>query len=87
MTADHPTTRDAVRATFFDIVAAIAPETEPARIDPDRALREQIDLDSFDWLKVIIGLHERLGIDIPESDYGKLRTLNAIVDYLARGAG
>ena len=50
----------------------------------DRALRDQVDLDSMDWLNVIVGLHQRFGVDIPEADYAGLVSLDAIVAYLAR---
>lgn len=80
-------TREQIRSTILDTLCAIAPETDPADIAPSKPLREQIDLDSMDFLNVIIRLHETLGIDIPESDYGKLATLESAVDYLAgRGA-
>lgn len=75
-------TREQIRAAIFDTLGAIAPEVDPARIMPDEPLREQVDLDSFDFLNVIIRLHEVLGVEIPESDYGKLATLNSAVDYL-----
>ena len=77
-------TRDEVRAAIFDTLAAIAPEIEPTSIMPDKPLREQVDLDSFDFLNVIIRLHEVLGVDIPESDYGELATLDGAIDYLTR---
>ena len=77
-------TREQVRAVIFDTLGAIAPEVDPAMIAPDKPLREQVDLDSFDFLNVIIRLHEKLGIDIPESDYAQLMTLDSAVDYLAR---
>lgn len=51
---------------------------------PDRPLRDQVDLDSFDFLNVVVRLHEVLGIDIPESDYGELATLDSAIDYLVR---
>jgi acyl carrier protein len=76
--------REQIRATIFEVLSAIAPETEPANLEPDEPLREQVDLDSFDFLNVIIALHERLGVDIPETDYGKLDTLEHIADYLVR---
>ena len=76
--------REQIRATIFEVLSVIAPETEPANLKPDAPLREQIDLDSFDFLNVIIALHERLGVDIPETDYGKLGTLEHVVDYLTR---
>jgi acyl carrier protein len=77
-------TPDEIRAVIFDVLGAIAPEIDPAAIAPERPLRDQVDLDSMDFLNVIVGLHERLGVDIPESDYGEFATLNRAVDYLAR---
>ena len=73
-----------IRDVIFDALGAIAPEVDPAIIAPDRPLREQIDIDSFDFLNFIIRLHEALGIDIPEKDYAELLTLNSAVEYLAR---
>jgi len=80
-------TRDEIRTTIFDVLAAIAPEAEPGAIAPDKPLREQLDIDSFDFLNVIVRLHETLGIDIPESDYGEMATLNRALDYLAKRCG
>lgn len=77
-------TREQARAAIFDALCAIAPEVDPAGIAPDKPLREQVDLDSFDFLNVIIRLHERLGIDIPESDYAELATLASATEYLVR---
>ena len=79
--------RDAIRATILDTLSSIAPEIDPAGIAPDKPLRDQVDLDSMDFLNVIIRLHEILGIDIPESDYASLATLDGAVDYLARRRG
>ena len=71
-----------VRAAVIGVLKSIAPELEEAELRPDRLLRDQIDLDSMDWLNVIVALHERLGVDIPESDYAKLTTLDAVVAYI-----
>lgn len=71
-----------VRAAVIEVLQSIAPELEEAELRPDRLLRDQIDLDSMDWLNVIVALHERLNVDIPESDYAKLTTLDAIVAYI-----
>jgi acyl carrier protein len=46
-------------------------------------LREQVDLDSMDWLGFLVGLHRQLGVDIPETDYAKLVTLDDLLAYLA----
>lgn len=80
-------TRDEIRQAVLDALAGVAPEGEYDRLEPDRPLRDQLDIDSYDFLNVIVALHERLGIDIPEADYQKLLTLNGAVDYLARRAG
>jgi acyl carrier protein len=80
-------TREAIRAAIFAVLGEIAPEADPAAIAADQPLRDQIDIDSFDFLNVIIRLHETLGVDIPEKDYAELLTLNGALDYLARRCG
>jgi acyl carrier protein len=55
-----------------------------ATIASDQPLRGQVDIDSFDFLNVIIRLSERLKVDIPEADYGELATLDGMIDYLAK---
>ena len=72
-----------IRSGVVEAIKAIAPEVEEGELAADRPLREQVDLDSMDWLNVLVGLHERFGVDIPEADYAKLTTLNAIVGYLS----
>lgn len=74
---------DQIRTAILEVLGGIAPELDPARIKPDKPLRDQVDLDSFDFLNVIIALHDRLGVDIPEADYQKLVTLDGMVEYLA----
>ena len=74
---------DAIRAGVLATLQAIAPEVADAPPRPDAPLRREVDLDSMDWLNVIVGLHERFGIAIPESDYARLTTLDAVVAYIA----
>lgn len=64
------------------VLRSIAPEVEPGSIEPGRPLRQQVDLDSMDWLNFLVGLHERLGVNIPEADYAGLVTLDNVLDYL-----
>ena len=71
-----------IRAAVIGVLKSIAPELEEAALDPERPLRDQIDLDSMDWLNVIVALHERFRVDIPEADYTKLVTLADVVAYL-----
>jgi acyl carrier protein len=65
-------------------VQTVAPEANFTRLDPKRFLREQLDLDSFDFLNVLIELHSRLGMEVPEADYGRVNTLDALVANLAQ---
>ena len=68
------------------VVAAlkrIAPEIDPASIRPGVGLRDELDLDSMDFLNFVLALHERLGVDIPESDYPRLYTLDGAIAYLS----
>ena len=76
--------RDEVRAAVLAALKRIAPELEESELRVDRPLRDQVDLDSMDWLNFLVALNERLNIDIPESDYRKLGTLDEIVTYLTR---
>lgn len=73
---------DEIRAAVLASLQTIAPDLDPRVIRADRLLRTQLDLDSMDWLNVIARLHERLGVDIPEADYGRLTSLDEIVAYL-----
>jgi acyl carrier protein len=75
-------TDDDIRATIVRVLGNLAPEADLTRIAPDANLREELDLDSMDVLNFAIGLHEALGVDIPETDYPRLATLNAAVAYL-----
>lgn len=71
-----------IRAGVIAAIQAIAPEVDAGALDPARRLRDQVDLDSMDWLNVIVGLHERFGVEIAEADYARLATLDAIVAFL-----
>ena len=72
-----------VRKLTLGVFTAIAPEVEVDDLDPDKPLRDQVDLDSMDWLSFLIGLHDRMHVDIPEADYSKLVSLNDLISYLA----
>jgi acyl carrier protein len=76
--------REEIRALVVDTLGAIAPEVDLATISPTQPLRAQVDIDSFDFLNVIIRLSEQLKIEIPEADYGELMTLDGMLDYLAK---
>jgi acyl carrier protein len=76
-------TSEEIRQAFLDVLAQIAPEGDYARLKPHLPLRDQLDIDSYDFLNVVVAVHERIGVDIPEADYQKLATLDSAVSYLA----
>jgi len=77
-------TRDDIATTIADILHTIAPEADLARLPPDAPLREELDLDSMDFLNVMIAIKERLDLDVPEADHAKLATLAGCIDYVTR---
>lgn len=77
----------AIRAAVFAALQGVAPEVVPRDIAPDRPLREEIDLDSMDFLNFLIRLSAAVGIEIPEADYGKLRSIDDLVVYVAARRG
>ncbi|MGB8387946.1 acyl carrier protein [Mycobacterium sp.] len=70
------------RSAVLSVLTTIAPEIEPEEISDDVLLRDQVDLDSMDWLNFLRGIHKRLHVDIPEADYASLRTLADVVRYV-----
>jgi acyl carrier protein len=79
--------RAKLKQTALAILRGIAPEVEPDEIAPSVPLRNQVDLDSMDWLNFLIGLHKTLGVNIPEADYAQLVTLDNVLDYLQARSG
>ena len=73
-----------IRAVALATLLSIAPEVAADELRGDRPLRNQVDLDSMDWLNFLLGLHEQLEVDIPEADYARLVTLDDVVAYLQR---
>ena len=77
-------TREELLAAILDALASIAPEIDAAALAPATPLRDQVDLDSADWLNFLVALHAKLGIDIPDADAARLTTLDKLADYCGR---
>ncbi|HST42538.1 MAG TPA: acyl carrier protein [Conexibacter sp.] len=80
---DHDPT---MRAQALAILAEIAPEADLEQLDPAAPLRQELELDSFDFQRFVTGLDEELGIEVPERDYDRLATLDDLFDYLSTHA-
>ncbi len=81
MSQTPPETR--IREAVLGALGRIAPEADLTAIEPTLSFRDQLDIDSVDFLNFVIAVHEELGIDIPEADYGRLRSLESCVAYLS----
>ena len=84
-------TRDEIRQAVLDAIGSVVPGSRPAQIAPGAPIRDQLDMDSMDFINFVVELDERLGVAVPEGDYGRLATLDGCVEYLERslaaGAG
>jgi acyl carrier protein len=75
-------TSEDVKKVVLDIIEEIAPDEDVTSVDPALALRDQIDLDSMDFLDIVMELRKRHKIEVPQEDYGHLASLNSCVEYL-----
>jgi acyl carrier protein len=72
-----------VRTAILNIITDIAMDEDTSNLKDDVSLREQLDLDSMDFLDIVMELKKRHKIEVPQEDFPKLATLNSCVDYLA----
>jgi acyl carrier protein len=77
-------TEDEIRVRVIKTLSGIVPELDPGALKPAVSLRDQLDIDSMDFLNFLIALHQEFGVDVPEADAGKLATIDACVSYLAQ---
>ena len=75
-------TQDQCKAAVLAIIADIAPDEDLSDIKPDVRLRDQIDLDSMDFLDIVMELRKRHGIEVPEAEYGQLASLDSCAEFL-----
>jgi len=71
--------RDAVRAA----IGKVAPDVDLAEVADDARLRQDLELDSLDFLRLVETIDTATGVDIPERDYPEVATVKGLVGYLA----
>ena len=74
--------KDECKQVVLDIIAEIAPDEELSDVKPDVALREQLDLDSMDFLDIVMELRKKHDVEVPESENGQLVSLESCAEYL-----
>jgi acyl carrier protein len=75
-------TKDNCKKLVIDIISDIAPDEDLTDIKPEVRLRDQLQLDSMDFLDIVMELRKRHGIEVPEADYGQLASLESCAEYL-----
>jgi acyl carrier protein len=76
-------TREEIREALKTILRRLVPDADLDALAPEASLREQLAADSMDLLNFVVALHDELGVDVPESDYQKIDTLDGCVEYVA----
>ncbi|MDZ4818733.1 MAG: acyl carrier protein [Planctomycetota bacterium] len=71
-----------IREEIIEILSDIVPDEELGQLDDDKLLREQMELDSMDFLDIVMELRKRYRIQIPEEDYQRLASMSSTVEYL-----
>ncbi|RKX35820.1 MAG: acyl carrier protein [Verrucomicrobia bacterium] len=75
-------TKDECKKIVIEIIADIAPDEDLSDVKPDVRLRDQLELDSMDFLDIVMELRKRYQIEVPEADYIQLASLDSCAEYL-----
>ncbi|MDR2168673.1 MAG: acyl carrier protein [Planctomycetaceae bacterium] len=75
-------TESEIRKAVLDILSEISPDEDFTSLKDDVSFREQFEMDSMDFLDIVLELRKRFKIQIPEEDYPKLDNMNSAVQYL-----
>ena len=76
-------TIDQAQDVVMHLVTSVAPEIDPDTVGPSTRLREDLDLDSLDFLNLVEAIQQETGISVPESDYPLIGSIGGLASYLA----
>ena len=71
-----------IRDEILDILSEIAPDEDLSQLKDDVAFRDQLELDSMDFLDIVMELRKRYRVQVPEEDYGQLASMASTTEYL-----
>ena len=71
-----------IRQMILDIIAVVAPDADVSDLKGDVRFRDQLDMDSMDFLDIVMELRKRYKVEVPKEEYTKLATLSSCVEYL-----
>ena len=75
-------TKDEIKQIVLDIISEIAPDEDLSDVKPEIRLRDQLELDSMDFLDIVMELRKQHSIEVPEEDYQQLASLDSCANYL-----
>lgn len=77
-------TLEQITRAIIGQILEIAPDVEEEEINPTANIQRSLEIDSFDFLKILTALKVELGVEVPEADYGRVDTLEHMADYFDR---
>ena len=83
----NSTIQQRIKKIVLDIIEVVAPDADLSDIKGDVRLRDQLDLDSMDFLDIVMELRKRYKVEVPKEDYPRLATLDSCAEYLAPKLG
>lgn len=76
-------TKHKLKESIIKQILEIAPDIEEEEIKPNENLQSSLEIDSFDFLKILTAMHEEVGVEVPEADYSKVDTLERMAEYFS----
>ncbi|QOY51952.1 acyl carrier protein [Candidatus Sulfurimonas baltica] len=77
-------TKEELKRAIIEQILEIAPDVDESEIDPDANIQRSLEIDSFDFLKILTSLNEKVGIEVPEADYAKVDTVEHMAEYFSK---
>ena len=71
-----------IRTAILEILEDIAPDEDLTNLEDEKAFRDQLELDSMDFLDIVMELRKRYRVQVPEEDYPQLNSMASTVTYL-----
>jgi acyl carrier protein len=73
-----------IKTSLCRLILQIAPEADIDSLDPRADMRDELDLDSMDFLRLLTSIDKEIQVNIPDSDYGQVNSLQALTEYIAK---
>jgi acyl carrier protein len=72
-----------LKDTICKLILNIAPEVDISELDPNEDMRDELDLDSMDFMRLLEAIEKNMGVSIPQSDYKQVSTLQTMAEYIS----